>query len=100
MAKSKGIVIKQMGLMRIRSGWPAMIKDDCTYFNITLKLLAEESKLSPARIDYICNGIASYESDIERMNELTRLTLAFNRIIAKRVNFIDRINENNLFDTQ
>ena len=93
MAKERRLVIHEMGLMRIRCGWPEMIKDDCDYFNIPYNLLAEESKISTTRIDYMCSGIAVYESKLERMNELTRLTLAFNRIIDKRLKGVKRSDE-------
>ena len=85
MARENRIVINQLGLMRIRVGWPELIKEDCAHFNITLKQLADESKISPTRISYMRQGVAVYESKIERMNELTRLTLAFNRIIDRRM---------------
>ena len=71
----------------IRSGWPANIKDDCDYFNIPITELADESKLSSHRIRYMYKGIATYQNEFERLLELNKLTVAFNRIIKKRVKY-------------
>jgi len=73
-----------LGKHLVRSGWPKTLKADCDYFNITFVDLANESNLSRYRIMSISNSTITYKSRCEKMNELTIMTSAFNRIIADR----------------
>jgi len=81
MAISKKI---NLGKHLVRSGWPKTLKSDCDYFNITFVALGQEASLSRYRIMSISHNTISYKSKCEKMNELTILTEAFNRIISDR----------------
>jgi len=70
--------------VRVRSEWPQKLKDDCDYFKITFKELAQEANISRQRITYITQGVATFETLVHKLIELNVLTLAFDRIIAKR----------------
>lgn len=68
----------------VKQGWPKMLRYDCDAFSITFAKLAEESKISRYRISSISNEAVKYEKKSQKMEELTRLTEAFNRIIEGR----------------